>query len=299
VLAIQVGSGVSAPPGPVTGTAVPAAVWTVDPATGRVETSGRPPGAPSAGEVKRAASALARGLPAASVGELDYAEREIMHPRTAGMPAVLTGGLAILLVLFAARYGFGALYQVLLYTGLLSAGVNPLLALGGLVANLLLVAGIVLSVALLLNFRGAALRAPGFSSPRSGTRTAAWVGLAAAMAVLVAGTNYALPRWLAGQQRQAQAQTLHISVTAADDGTQVQVSSGGYVRVDLRAWPGDEWPGVRFSVSNPSVLGASSLPAAGDAPVATFDALSAGASRIDADSRDGRYSFELRVMVVR
>lgn len=65
--------------GMVAGTAVPAAVWTVDSETGKVVVAGNPPGSPSGDEVKRAAAALTRGLPAPSWGELDTAERALLQ----------------------------------------------------------------------------------------------------------------------------------------------------------------------------------------------------------------------------
>jgi hypothetical protein len=55
---------------------------------------------------------------------------------------------------------------------------------------------------------------------------------------------------------------------------------------------------VRFTVSNPSVLAIASTPGPTDPPVAIFDAQGTGVSRVDAVSKDGRYSFELRVTVV-
>lgn len=300
VLAVQVGPAARlASAGSLGGAAVPAAVWTVDSDTGRVSAAGRVAAAPSAGEIRRAAEALARGLPAPAVGELDYAERAIMHPRSAPLPSAVTGGIGILLVLFALRFGLSALLQILVYLGFLNAGVNPLFAFAGLLLNVLLVAGIVLGVAVLLNAGNAAVRAPGFSSATPRTRTLTWVSYAAVMALLAAGSNFALPRLLQSQQRQGGAQIAHVLVTASDDGSEAQVLAGGDLQVDLRSWPASEWQDVRFSVSNPSVLAVTAAPSGSAPPIATFAALAAGASRVDAVSKDGRYSFELRVTVVR
>jgi len=84
-----------------------------------------------------------------------------------------------------------------------------------------------------------------------------------------------------------------------DDGSEVFVATGGQLAVDLTGWPSDEWGGVSFKSSNPSVLKLS--PNATETivsrPVATFQALSAGVARVDASSRDGSYTFQLRVDV--
>ena len=294
VVAVQIGPGQHlAGSGAVLGTAVPAVVWTVDTDSGRVTANGGAPGAPSSGEMRNAAANLARGLAPPALGELDYAERNLMHPPSTGMPTVLTGGIAILLVLFAFRFGFSALLQALAYAGLLGSGqANPVFALAGLVLNALLVAGIVFGVALLVNFGNFAMRAPGFSSSSPQTRTASWVAFGVVMALLVAGANFGLPRTLQSSPGN------HVSAVASDDGSQVQMAVGGDVRVDLRGWPSSEWSRVTFKTSNPSVLVVRSAPSGADIPVATFGAVAVGTSRIDAASHDGRFSFELRVTVV-
>src|SRR5438445_13837745 len=69
------------PAGQVAGTAVPAAIWTVDSESGRVAVASTPPGAPPGGEMKRAATARLTGAPTPSRGGLDLAERSRIERR--------------------------------------------------------------------------------------------------------------------------------------------------------------------------------------------------------------------------
>lgn len=200
VVAVQVApAGQLAAAGPVDGAAVPAAVWTVDADTGRTDIRGSVPGAPNPGEIRRAAETLARGMPPPSLGELDLAERELLHPSSGTMPPIVSGGVAIVIVLFALRFGFGAFNGVSGYgRALLTAGANlgPRLfavALAGLIGNALLLAGILLGVGVLLNVGNLAYRAPGFRSTHSRTRTLTWTVFAVVMAGLAIGVNYVLP----------------------------------------------------------------------------------------------------------
>jgi hypothetical protein len=290
------------PAGLVEGTAVPAAVWTVDADTGRVELAGQPPGSPSGGELKRAAAALAAGAPAPTLGELDLAERSLMQTRTVAMPRALGGVLGVVLVLFALRYGFGALMSIFAFSSLLGAnnvpGGTPVVV-AGLVANALILVGILVGLGVLFNFRNLALRLPGFSSPVSRTRNLTWAGYAAVMIGLAVVLDVVVPgAERSNLQNVSHAQLMHVSATAADDGTEIAVAAGGDLRVDLSAWPSSEWPGVVFKTSNPSVLTLDVGPAAGAPPAATFGAHATGVSRVDAASADGRYTFQLRVNVI-
>ncbi len=61
------------PAGPVAAAVVPSTVWTVDSATGKVDTAGNPPGSPPASELRRSASSLMRGEAAPTLSELDLA----------------------------------------------------------------------------------------------------------------------------------------------------------------------------------------------------------------------------------
>ena len=288
--------------GLVAGTAVPAAVWTVDAETGRVELAGQPPGSPSGGELKRAAAALVAGAPAPTLGELDLAERSLMQTRTVAMPRVLGGLLGFVLVLFAFRYGFGALLSMFAFTSLLGANNVPggtLVVVAGLIANALILVGILVGLGVLFNFRNLAVRLPGFSSPVSRTRNLTWAGYAAVMIALAVVLDVVVPgAERSSLQNVSHAQLMHVSATAADDGTETTVAAGGDLRVDLSAWPSSEWPGVVFKTSNPSVLTLDVGPAAGGPPAATFGAHATGVSRVDAASADGRYTFQLRVNVI-
>ena len=290
------------PAGVVAGTAVPAAVWTVDADSGRVEVAGRPPGSPSDAELKRAAASLAQGLPAPTLGELDLAERSLMQTRTVAMPRVLGGVLGFVLVIFALRYGFGALTSMLAFSSLIGAGNVPggrLVVLVGLVANALILLGILVGLGVLFNIQNLAVRLPGFSSPSSRARNLTWAGYAVAMIGLAVVLDVVVPgAERSGLQNVSHAQLMHVSATAADDGTEIAVASGGDVKVDLSAWPSSVWPGVVFKTSNPSVLTLDSSPAAGAPPAATFTAHATGVSRVDAASTDGRYTFQLRVNVI-
>ena len=290
--------------GSLEGAAVPAAVWTVDPDTGRVETQGSPPGSPPAAEIKRAAATLVQGVPAPTLGELDLAERAVMQVRTIAMPRMLTGVVGIVLFLFVLRYGLGGLFSLLTLPALLSGSLvggprTTLLVVAGLVINVVMLLGIVLGVALYFNFRNLAFRLPGFSSPVSRTRNLTWGGYVAVLIALAIALDGVLPV----AQRGAIAagpngQLAHVTANTADDGSETYVLAGGDLTVDLSGWPATEWPGVQFKTSNPSVLTLDSAPSAGGPPVARFGAHEVGAARVDASSADGRYSFQLRVNVV-
>jgi hypothetical protein len=82
-----------------------------------------------------------------------------------------------------------------------------------------------------------------------------------------------------------------------DDGGETYVVVSGDLTVDLSGWPQSEWSGVQFTTSNPTVLSVDSQPASGGSPIARFTAHQVGASRVNATSTDGRYSFQLRVDV--
>lgn len=289
--------------GLVPSTAVPAAIWTVDSESGRTEIAGQPPGSPSPAEIKRAGATLSQGSPAPSLGELDHAEREIMQMRTVAMPQAVGGIVGLLLLLFAFRYGFGALGSLASLSSVLAspqsaAGVpgGKLLVVGALVANVLILAGIVLGLGVLFNVSNLAGRLPGFSSPASRTRTITWVGYAAIMvglAVVLDGVIPAVER--TGAQN---AQYAHVAVSATDDGAETYVVVNGDLTVDLSAWPASEWAGVQFKTSNPSILTLDQPPTTGGAPVAVFIARQMGTARVDAASADGRYTFQLRVNVI-
>ena len=299
VVAVQVAPATELQPaGPIAGAAVPTTLWTVDSESGRCSTPASPPGAPSGGEVRRAAAALLSGVPPPAIGELDYAERALMHPRSMAMPGALSGGLGLILALFALRFGLAPLAGVFGYGSLFGTG-HPGLALAGVAVDGLLVIGIALGAAILLNFQNLALRVPGFASTVPRTRTATWIGYAVVMALLAAGANFVLPSALrSAQGGGGGGQLAHVVATTSDDGSQTAVLAGGDLRVDLSAWPRSEWAGVRFTTSNPSVLTLVSQPISGGAPIVFFQALGTGAARVDASSADGRYTFELRVTVV-
>jgi hypothetical protein len=280
-----------APAGPVPGAAVPAAIWTVDSESGRVEVAGRPPGSPPAGEIKRASSVLARGEQPPPLGELDLAERSLMQVRTRSMPLRLSGVVGIVIVLFALRFGLSSLVGVLSYGSLI--GRSPVLGLVGVVANALLVVGVLLGVGVLLNFRNLAWALPGVSSPQPRTRTLTWAGYAVVMGLLALTVSYVLPRSFPARAGGGQ----NVSATVADDGAEVGVAAGGTLTVDLSGWPKSEWSGVRFKTSNPVVLTLDATPEAGGPPVARYRARQAGVARVDATSADGKFSFQLRVVV--
>ena len=291
------------PAGPVPGTLVPAAVWTVDSATGKVETVGKPPGSPSASEVKHAAASLMRGIPAPSLGELDLAERGVMQLRTVASPRWLTGVAGLILLYLAIRYGLGGLFSLIALPALLGSAASgaKLYALAALAVNAAMVAGIVFGAAVLLNFRNLAYRVPGFASTVPARRNLAWGAYIAAMV----GFAIALQAVIPGLERQTIANAgggdfTHVTATVQDDGSEVFVATGGDLTVDLTGWPSSEWGGVTFKASNPSVLEQSAVGGTqppGSRPVATFRAVGSGVARVDASSRDGRYTFQLRVDV--
>jgi hypothetical protein len=291
-------------PGLVASTAVPAAIWTVDSDSGRVDTAGQPPGSPSGAEVRRAGAALAQGLPAPSLGELDHAEREIMQMRSVAMPPALGGVAGILLFIFAIRYGFGALFSLFILSSYLRSAQGasatpggPVVIYGELLVNLLILVGIVVGVGVLFNIRNLAFRLPGFSSPVPRARTMTWVGYGAVMVLLAVMLDVVLPGAAGSAARNApQDSYLHVKVTTADDGSEAYVMVGGDLTVDLASWPSSEWSGVTFKTSNPSILSLDQTPPAGSDPIAVFTARLEGTSRVDAASADGRYTFQLRVV---
>ena len=287
--------------GLIPGTAVPSAVWTVDSDSGSVTVAGNPPGSPSGSVIKQAASELARGVPAPSLGELDLAERAVMQVRTVGMPRMLGGVAGLLLILFALRYGLGGVFGLFALPGALQSG--NLVIVAGLLANLLLVVGILAGLAVLFNLGNFANRAPGVSSPVQRTRNLTWAGYAAAMialAIIVDGVVPAVERsTIAGSNNLGQYQL--VTATANDDGSETYVATGGHLIVDLSGWPRSEWSGVQFKSSNPSVLSRDLLATGtvtGGKPIARFTANEPGAARVDATSVDGRYTFQLRVNVI-
>ena len=282
--------------GPVLGAAVPATVWTVDSETGKVETKGSPPGAPPAGEVKRAAGALMRGAPAPSLGELDTAERGVMQVRTVGVPAFFTGAVSICLILVALRFGLGGVFSLFALPALIGSG--DFSAIAEAAVSVLILAGILLGFGLLFNVRNLAFRTPGFSSPVPRTRNLAWGGFAAVMvALVVAQQGVFTARLDTHGVNSRNAEYQRVTATVDDDGSEVYVGTGGELTVDLGAWPANEWPGVQFKTSNPSVLSLDSSPAPSGPPVAKFGAHDTGAARVDATSQDGRYTFQVRVNV--
>lgn len=303
VVAVHVAPGAElSRPGAVEGAAVPATVWTVDAETGRVEVAGNPPGSPSASELRRAASALAQGIPAPSLGELDLAERNVMQVRTVGMPRVMTGVLGLVLVLAALRYGLGGLFSLMLIPALLAGNMAGApratwLIAAGVVLNVVMLAGLALGIALYFNFRNLAYRLPGFSSPVTRTRNLAWGGFVAVLVVLAIALDGVLPSLERGAEAGLVPNQSHVKVTVADDGSEVGVQLGGDVTVDLTGWPADEWTGVTFKTSNPSVLSLDNAPPPSAAPIARYGARHPGAARVDATSADGRYTFQLRVTV--
>jgi hypothetical protein len=284
------------PSGPVAGAAVPAAVWTVDSATGAVDAQGRPPGAPSGADVTRAVDSLLRGTPAPSLGELDLAERGVMQIRTASTPRWLTGIGGLILLYLALRYGLGGLSSLFALPYVVGSGGRgaSLYLVSSVAISVLMLAGIVFGIALLFNFRNLALRVPGFSSPDSSRRNLTWGGYIAAMVALAVVLDGVMP----SLERQAVANGgrpdyTSVKATVDDDGGETYVAIGGHLDVDLTGWPQSEWKSVTFKTSNPSVLSLDS--AAADRPTAAFTANQQGVSRVDASSADGRYTFQLRV----
>lgn len=287
------------PAGPVQGSVIPAAVWTVDSATGRVEANGRPPGSPSAAEIRRAATTLLRGAPPATLGELDLAEKGVMQLRTASMSPLLSYAARALLFIFALRYGLAGLVGLFALPGLLSGGARSAnLVTFQLLLSTVLLAGTVFGIGLVFNFRGMAYRTPGFSSPVTGVRNLAWGGYLVAMIGLAVVYDGVLP----GLEQKTYANAvhttyLHVTATVDDDGSETYVEPGGDLTVDLSKWPANEWAGVTFKSSNPSVLSLDVKPAPDGSPIAKFGAHKDGVSRVDAASADGTYTFQLRVDV--
>ena len=284
--------------GPVTGAAVPSAIWTVDSDTGRVETSGNPPGSPAGGEMKRAATALMKGTQAPTLGELDLAERSVMEVRTIGVPRVVTGVVSICLILVGLRFALGGVFSLFALPYLITSG--DVLAIGSAVVSVLLLVGIVIGLGVLLNIRNLAFRAPGFSSPEPRTRSLTWGGYAAVMVGLLVAQQAVLPAALpstnAGNGQLSQYR--HVTATVNDDGSETYVLAGGDLTIDLSGWPSAEWSGVQFKTSNPTVLSLDASPAAGGRPIARFTAHQVGAARVDATSTDGRYTYQVRVNVI-
>lgn len=297
VVVVQVApAGQLAAAGPVTGAAVPAAIWAVDSDTGQVQTSGNPPGSPAAGEMKRAASALLKGMPVPSLGELDLAERNVMRIRTVSLPPIFTGVVSICLVLIALRFGLSGLAALFALPFALGSG--NFTEVASAVVGVLILAGLLLGIGLLFNVRNLAFRTPGFSSPDPRTRNLAWGGFAVVMAGLLVLQQGVLP---AGYQAyptgSSGGQYNHVTVTVADDGSETYVATNGDLTVDLSGWPTGEWGGVTFKTSNPSVLSLDSTPVTGAVPKAKYTAHADGAARVDASSADGRYTFQIRVDV--
>ena len=255
--------------------------------------------------MRRAGAALAQGLPPPSMGELDYAEREVMQLRRVAMPQALGGIAGILLLLFALRYGLGALFSLFALSAILrSQNLNDLssgqlILYGSLLVNLLILVGIVIGVGVLFNIRNLAYRMPGFSSPVPATRNATWIGYAVVMVGLAVALDVALPAAAQrGNQNAAHEQYVHVTATTDEDGSETFVAVGGDLNVDLSAWPSSVWSGVQFKTSNPSVLTLDEPPSTGAPPIALFTARQTGASRVDATSADGRYTFQVRVTVI-
>jgi hypothetical protein len=283
------------PAGPVAGAVVPAAVWTVDSATGKVETAGNPPGSPAASHLKTAATNLMRGVPAPSLGELDLAERNVMQIRSVGTPRVVGGVVTICLILVALRYGMGGLFGLFALPGALAAG--NLAEAGSLLVGVLILAAILLGIGVVLNVANLAFRVPGFSSPVSRTRSLTWGGYVLVLASLIVAQG-ALPGLQSPTNVGAgSTQYLHVTATTSDDGSETYVTTGGELTVDLSGWPSTEWAGVQFKTSNPSVLSLDATPGSDGKPIAKFTAHQTGVSRVEAASTDGRYTFQLRVDV--
>jgi hypothetical protein len=128
-----------------------------------------------------------------------------------------------------------------------------------------------------------------------------WVGYGAVMVLLAVVLDVVLPGVAqSAAKNSGQDQFLHVSLTAADDGSESCVTVGGDVTVDLSSWPSSEWAGVAvsFKTSNPTILSIDRASPAGSPPVAVFTARQVGVSRVDAASADGRYTFQVRVNVI-
>jgi hypothetical protein len=247
--------------------------------------------------MRRAADSLMRGAPAPSLGELDLAERGVMQLRTATMPRAFGGLLGLALLYLAFRYGVAGLLGLFLLPDLLSGKVSGGVGIS-FGASVLLLTGIVLGGALVFNFRNAATRLPGFSSSSTSARNLTWGGYVAVMVALVVLQEAVVPGLEHRNQVTAgQGAYTHVTVTTADDGSETYVDVNGDLTVDLSGWPSNEWAGVTFKTSNPSVLSLDSTPAAGAAPKARYTAHEAGAARVDASSEDGKYTFQIRVDV--
>jgi hypothetical protein len=241
-----------------------------------------------------------RGAPAPSLGELDLAERGVMQLRTATMPRAFGGLLGLALLYLAFRYGMAGLLGLFVLPELLSGNIsgNRLIVAFSFGADVLLLAGIVLGGALVFNFRNAAMRLPGFSSSSSSTRNLTWAGYVAVMVALVVVQEAVVPGIEHHNQVTAsQGNYTHVTITVADDGSETYVDMNGDLTVDLSGWPSNEWAGVMFKTSNPSVLSLDATPASGAAPKARYTAHQAGAARVDASSADGKYTFQIRVDV--
>jgi hypothetical protein len=142
------------------------------------------------------------------------------------------------------------------------------------------------------------MRVPGFSSSSSSTRNLTWGGYVAVMVALVVVQEAVVPGLEHRNQVTAgQGAYTHVTVTAADDGSETVVDQDGDLTVDLSGWPSNEWAGVTFKTSNPSVLSLDATPAPGGAPKARYTAHQTGAARVDASSADGKYTFQIRVDV--
>ncbi len=120
-----------------------------------------------------------------------------MIGRTAHMPPVVTGIAALLVALFAVRYGLLVFNSLVTWARISQAGgMGQLVALGFVAANALLLIGIALGAGLLLNLGNLAYRAPGFSSQSPRIRRASWAGYVLVMLALVVTVEYVLPRAL-------------------------------------------------------------------------------------------------------
>ncbi|MEA2683776.1 MAG: hypothetical protein QOK05_2104 [Chloroflexota bacterium] len=110
VIALHPPAGVQ--PGWVRGLSVRTAVWAVQ--GGRLRAAGRPPGSPSPRLVRAAVSALERGVPPPSIGQIDVAERSLMYGRGSRRSFTLGGGA-----------GIGALVAVFLLLRFVPALLSP------------------------------------------------------------------------------------------------------------------------------------------------------------------------------
>jgi hypothetical protein len=284
------------PAGPVAGAAVPATVWTVDSATGKVEAVGKPPGSPSSGEIKTAATNLMRGVPAPPLGELDLAERGVMQMRSIGVPPALSYGLRILLIIFALRYGFGGIFALMALPSIVSGGRLASYESLTIVLSAILLVGIVFGAALSFNFRNMAYTTPGFSSPVASVRNLSWGAYIALMLTLAVVYDGVLPQFARTQANSGvRGDYTHVKSTLADDSGSIYVVVGGDVSFDLTGWPSSEWAGVVFKSSNPSILSLDGSDAS--RPTAKFSAHQAGIARVNATSADGKYSFQVEVDV--